>query len=89
MDFRMWEGTEALVRLGVLLEMAFALEAGDRRHADRVLVRATRWLGRRGGDDPMVREARDELRRGFPTRRPADWRGTPARRRDTFAGCYA
>ncbi len=68
MDFRTWEGTEALGRLRLLLEMAFALEAGDRRHADRALVRATRWLKDRGGDDPAVREAREELRRGFPAR---------------------
>ena len=68
MDFRSREGTESLERLRLLLEMAFALEAGDRRQADRALVRATRWLRRRGGDDPVVREARDELRRGFPAR---------------------
>ncbi len=68
MDFRQRERAEAIGRRGLLLRMAFALEAGDRRHADRVLVQATRWLGRRGGDDPVVREARDELRRGFPAR---------------------
>lgn len=67
MDFRLWEGTESLERLRLLLEMAFALGVGDRRRADRALVRATRWLGSRGGD-PVVREAREELRRGFPAR---------------------
>ena len=68
MDLGAWEGTEALGRLGLLLEMAFALEAGDRRQADRALVQATRWLRDRREDDPVVREARDELRRGFPAR---------------------
>ena len=68
MGLRSREGTGALERLGLLLGMAFALEAGDRRQAYRVLVRATRWLRRRGGDDPVVREAREELRRGFPAR---------------------
>ncbi len=69
MDFRQRERTEAIGRRGLLLRMAFALEAGDRRYADRVLVQATRWLRRREGDDPLVREAREELRRGFPVRR--------------------
>ena len=68
MGFRSREGTESLDRLRLLLEMAFALQAGDRRQADRARVRSTRWLGRRGGDDPVIREAREDLRRGFPAR---------------------
>ena len=68
MGFRSQEGTEELERLRLLLGMAFALEAGDRRHADWILVRATRWLKERGGDDPVVREACEELHRGFPAR---------------------
>ena len=54
--------------------MAFALEAGDRRYADRVLVQATRWLRRREGDDPVVRQAREEQRRGFLPARQAHGR---------------
>ena len=69
MNFRPWDGTEALGRRRLPLWMAFALEAGDRRYADRVLVQATRWLRRHEGDDPVVREAREELRRGFSVRR--------------------
>ena len=68
MGFRSREGMESLDRLRLLLEMAFALQAGDRRHADWILVRATRWLKERGGDDPVVREACEELHRGFPAR---------------------
>jgi hypothetical protein len=68
MGFRSREGTEEFERLRLLLEVAFALEDGDRRHADRILVRSTGWLRNRGGDDPVVREAREELRRGFPAR---------------------
>ena len=68
MGFRSREGTEELERLRLLLEMAFAHEDGDRPHADRAMVRATRWLRDRGGDDPVIREAREELRRGFPAR---------------------
>ena len=66
MGFRSREGTEELERLRLLLEMVFALEDGDRRRADRAMVRATRWLRSRGGDDPVVWEAREELRRVFP-----------------------
>ncbi len=68
MGFRAREGKEELGRLMLLLEVAFALEDGDRHGADRAMVRATRWLRDRGGDDPVVREAREELRRGFPAR---------------------
>ena len=68
MDSRQRERAEAIGRRGLLLRMVFALEAGDRRRADRALVQATRWLGRRGGDDPVIREAREDLRRGFPAR---------------------
>ena len=68
MGFRSQEGTEELERLRLLVGMAFALEDGDRRRADRALVRATRWLKERGGDDPVVREACEELHRGFPAR---------------------
>ena len=59
MGFRSREGREELERLRLLLETDFALEAGDRRRADRALVRATRWLKDRGGDDPVVREDRE------------------------------
>ena len=47
--------------------MTFALETCDRRYADRILVEATRWLKRRNdGDDPVIREARKQLRAEFP-----------------------
>ena len=63
-----WEGTEALERHRLLLRMCFASETGDRRYADSVLVQATRWLRRYGGedDDSFVREAREQLRARFP-----------------------
>jgi hypothetical protein len=68
MDLWGWEGTEALERHRLLLRMCFAAETGDRRYADRLLVEATRWLRRYGGgeDDPVVREAREQLRARFP-----------------------
>ena len=68
MGFRSREGAEEIERLRLLLEMAFAHEDGDHRRVDRALVRATRWLMDHGGDDPVVREAREELRRGLPVR---------------------
>ncbi len=82
MNFCTWEGTESLGRRRLLLRMAFALEAGERRYADRVLVQATRWLRRRKGGDPVVRQAREELRRGFLPVRQAQGRhgrGFPTR----------
>ena len=69
MDVWGWEGTEALERHRLLLRICLAVETGDRRYADRVLVQATRWLGRHGGgeyDDPVICEAREQLRARFP-----------------------
>ena len=66
MDMRGWEGTEALERHRLLLRMTFAVETRDRRYADRILVEATRWLKRYDGDDPVIREAREQLRAEFP-----------------------
>jgi len=59
--------TEALERRKLLLRMTFAVETGDRRYADRILIEATRWLKRQNddGDDPVIREARHQLRAEF------------------------
>jgi hypothetical protein len=67
MDVRGWEETEALERHRLLLRMTFAVETRGRHYADRVLVEATRWLKRQNeGDDPILSEAREQLRAEFP-----------------------
>ena len=66
MDVWGWEGTKALERHRLLVRVCFAAELGDRRYADRVMVKATRWLKHQVGDDPVVREARKQLRGKFP-----------------------
>ena len=64
---RGWDGTEALERHRLLLRMTFAAETRDRRYADRILLEATRWLKRQDdGEDPVIREAREQLRAEFP-----------------------
>ena len=68
MDVRAWEGTEALERHRLLVRMIFAVETCDDRHyADRILDETTRWLKRQNdGDDPVIRETRQQLRAEFP-----------------------
>jgi len=67
MDVRGWEEPEALERHRLLLRMTFAVETRDRRYADRILLEATRWLKRQDdGDDPVIREAQEQLRAEFP-----------------------
>ena len=63
-----WEGTDAVERHRLLLRMTLAAAWGDRRYADRVLVEATRFLKRQGGD-PVILEARECLRSEFPPAR--------------------
>jgi len=47
--------------------MTFAAETRDRRYADWILLEATRWLKRQDdGEDPVIREAREQLRAEFP-----------------------
>jgi len=47
--------------------MIFAIETRDRHYADRILVETTRWLKRQNdGDDPVIRETRQQLRAEFP-----------------------
>jgi hypothetical protein len=47
--------------------MTFAAETRDRRYADRILLGATRWLKRQDdGEDPVIREAQEQLRAEFP-----------------------
>jgi hypothetical protein len=66
-EVRGWDGTEALERHRLLLRMTFAAETRDRRYADRILLEATRWLKRQDdGEDPVIREAREQLRAEFP-----------------------
>jgi hypothetical protein len=67
-EVRGWDGTEALERHRLLVRMTFAAETRDRRrYADRILVEATRWLKRHDeGGDPVIREAREQLRAEFP-----------------------
>jgi hypothetical protein len=66
-DVRGWEGTEALERHRLLVRMTFAAESRERRYADRILLEATRWLKRQDdGQDPVIREAREQLRAEFP-----------------------
>ena len=60
-------GTEALERHGLFLRIPFPPESRDRRYADRILLEATRWLKHHDeGGDPVIREAREQLRAEFP-----------------------
>jgi len=64
---RGWDGMEALERHRLLLRMTFAAETRDRSYADRILLEATRWLKHHDeGGDPVIREAREQLRAEFP-----------------------
>jgi hypothetical protein len=66
--------------------MTFAAETRDRRYADRILLGATRWLGRQDdGEDPVIREAREQLRAEFP-RSTSSLRAAPALLLALFAG---
>jgi hypothetical protein len=58
---------EALERRRLLLRMTFATETCDRRYVDRILVEASRWLkSQDDGNDPVIREAQEQLRAEFP-----------------------
>ncbi len=65
-EVRGWERTEAFERHRLLVRMTFAAETRDLRYADRILLEATRWLKRHDeGGDPVIREAREQLRAEF------------------------
>jgi len=66
--------------------MTFAAETRDRRYADRILLGATRWLERQDdGEDPVIREAREQLRAEFP-RSTSSLRAAPALLLVSFTG---
>ena len=69
MDVGGWDGTDAMERHRLLIRMRLAAAWGDRRRADRALVEAARFLRRRGGRDPVILEAREQLRNKFPPAR--------------------
>ena len=62
-----WEGTDAMERHRLLIRMTPAAAWSDRRYTDGVLVEATRYLRSRGGGDPVIFEAREQLREAFPS----------------------